>query len=208
MRLSTEFYKIAAFTLIFCLTYLSVPAQIINSGQKTIVADSPRLSGTLNISDGSEVYVNGNRAQDGMTVLSGAEVETRERGATVALNNLGTVQMCQQTKMNLIFDGERVEIKLASGNARLELNSGAGGEILTPIAGNLTTDAGGIAVTPNYDDINCGCKNRAAPDVPVAGFPGIFSILGIAGGAVAAVIIGKNINDEEGLPTSISNVVP
>lgn len=209
MRLSVSFFRIVAFVLVICLTSLFVPAQITGSGQKTVAADSPISSGILNISEGTEIYVNGNRAQDGMTVLSGAEVETRETGAIVALNNLGIVRICRETKMNLNFDGARVEIKLSNGNARLELNPGGNGEILTPAGGNFPADANGIALTANYADPACGCKNVAAPEVAIAGLPGIFPFLGIGGGAVAAILIGTNLGDEDELPaTSISVVVP
>ena len=209
MRLSDQFFRVTVFFLIVCLTSLFVPAQIVDGGQRTIIANSPISTGVLNISEETEIYVNGNRAQDGMTVLSGAEVETREKGAIVALSNLGIVRICRQTKMNLAFDSGRVEIKLMSGNARLELNPNGSGEILTPAGGNIAADANGIALTPNYDSATCDCRNEAiaAAAVPVGALSGILPFLGIGGGAVAAVLIGTNL-DGDNLPASISAVIP
>lgn len=207
MRLSYKFFRITAFVLLICLTSLFVPAQVINGGQKNIAANSPISSGILNISEGSEIYVNGNRALDGMTILSGTEIETREKGAIISLSNLGIVRICQQTKMNLTFENERVEIKLTSGNARLEVNPGGNGEITTSAGTNMIADQNGIALTPDYKDANCGCRNVAAPEVPIAAFSGLLPLLGIGGGAVAAAIIGTNLGDDD-LPTSISVVVP
>lgn len=210
MSLSLKFTKIITCALTVSMLSLPLSAQTVARGEEKSAGSVSRienpasmLTGILNAADADEVYVNGNRAKNGMTILSQTDLETRDSAASIALSDMGTIRVCPQTKMNLDFDNGRVEIKLISGNARLEINPNLQGTIYTADGTALKTDKGGNAATPN-----CRCVVETASELPLAALPGVFPLLGIFGGVATALLVGTQLNDEEIGGTAISVVVP
>ena len=207
MRLSSKFTKFVACALAVSMLSLPLSAQTVTGSEQKNLVNSETgvflLTGILNAADADEVYVNGNRAKNGMTILSKTDLETRNSVADIALSDMGTIRVCPQTKMNLDFDNGRVEIKLVSGNARLEMNPDRQGTIRTADGTAFKTDADGNAATPN-----CRCVAETSPDLPLSSLPAVFPLLGIFGGAATAVLVGTQMNDEEIGGNAISVVVP
>ncbi len=212
MRLSSIFLKFTALLLVFCLTSLPLAAQTVAGVEPengAAATGAPPLSGILIASNANEVYVNGNPAVNGMTILSKTDLETKNSAATVAFGDLGMIRVCPQTKLNLDFDNERVDIKLMSGNARLEISPNVNGTIYGTDGAALRTDAAGTAATANCRNSDCRCVvETASAELPLAALPGVFPLLGLFGGAVTAVVVGVVAADEEPGVSSISVVVP
>ncbi len=210
MRLLSKYCKFVTLALTVCLIALPLSAQSIKFEPSNLAAaaDAPMLMGILNAAAAQEVYVNGNRSKNGMTILPNSDVETRGAPISITLNNLGTVRVCPQTKLNLNFNGERVEIKLASGNVRLELKPNISGEIINRRGEAVKTDASGIAASNNCkNDADCQCETAVVSVIPTSAFSGFFPALSLFGGTVAAAFIGSGTNTDN-TPRSISNIVP
>lgn len=124
-----------AFFLVACLAHGSVFA-VVPGGDA-----SNNSLGILNAADAETVKVNGNAAQDGMTILSGAEIQTGAGGATINLRQLGRVELGSGTTVKLVFTAGRIELQVIGGQAELTAFKGVTGVLTDPDGKSLTTDS-------------------------------------------------------------------
>ena len=153
------------------------------------------LAGVLIVTKSQAVKVNGNPAQDGMTILSGSEISTGENStALIDMPQLGKVELGSETSVKVVFMTEHVEVQMLSGQAKLTTYKGVIG-FLTNVDGKfLKTD-------PKLETSTVANGEYAVVDTPPAigpaiASPGLFgmgvwgtvaSVSGVIGGTVAAV---------------------
>ncbi len=179
----------AAFFLVICLAngyvLAAIPGE--NAIMDTAHPETP-FSGVLNAFDASSIRVNGNAAQDGMTVLSGAEIKTGVNGgATINLRRLGKVELSSETTVKLVFAAEQVDLQVLSGQAELTTFKGINGLLTDAEGKSLMTDA-----TIEISSVgNAETAAAASPGVSVAS-PGLFGMgfLGTAA-AIGGVVSGS-----------------
>lgn len=148
-------------------------------------------AGVLNAPDAYSVSINGNSAQDGMTILSGAEIKTgAANGATVNLRGLGKVEINPETSVKLIYTADRVDLQIMNGTAQLTTYKGISG-VLTDADGNsLKTDS--MLEVSSVGNSGMAAAAKALP-VPVVSTPGLFG-LGVWGTAgVVTTIVGGTL---------------
>ena len=99
-------YKPLAISLVLALMQLT--AQLALAGPNPLQGGGARL-----ITRGNQsIVVNGNRASTGMTLLTGAVIETPDNvGATVDLGALGRMDIAPNTRVTLEYDRETKTIK-------------------------------------------------------------------------------------------------
>ena len=209
MQLRKEVFGFLILAVAINSLSLSVTAQSAREEKvvyPAVMNDAPLLTGVLDASDAGSVFINGNRAQNGMTVLPGAQIETNGSDALITLNRLGKVRLCSQTKLNLNFNSEQIEVKLMNGSIRLDALPGVSGRILSGSDKVLTTDNSGMAITENYA-AGCSSANGApALIAPSTSFWSPFTTaLSVIGGAVTLAAITSNNNSA---PNAISAVQP
>lgn len=205
--------KVISSVLIVCL--VSIPLLAQSDGSVSLDfrtnPNSPLPTGILDASNPDEVYVNGNRSQNGMTILSGANLETKSSDMLISLRDLGKIKVCAQSKLDIVFTNQQVEIKLTSGSLRLDTMSGIGGKIILPENEILVTDGNGIAITPNFA-VGCsgmvgGAAPLYAPDAGIPFFGSLGAAVSVIGGAVTIAAITSNFNNDPTI-NSISVVQP
>ncbi len=99
----------------------------------TLFASVPRpsdnkLAGVLQTS--SSVVINGNSAEDGTTILSGAQITTRDQNASIRIPQIGSVQLDPNTTAILDFSNSAVNVKVLKGNASLNSIDGVQGTVV------------------------------------------------------------------------------
>lgn len=149
-------------------------------------------AGVLNAPDAQSIRVNGNSAQDGMTILSGAEIKTgANKGAIIDLRRLGKIEINSETTVKLVYTADRVDLQVLSGMAKMTTYKGVSG-VLTDAAGkSLKTDP-----TLEISSIENG-EMAAAGDaviVPVESSPGLFGAgiwgtVGVVGSVVGGTLL-------------------
>ena len=132
---SKQMLRAFAFFLVACLAHSSVFA-VVPGGDA-----SGNSLGILNAADAESVKVNGNAAQDGMTILSGAEIQTGAGGATINLRQLGRIELGSGTTVKLVFAAGRIELQVIGGQAELTAFKGVTGILTDPDGKSLMTDS-------------------------------------------------------------------
>ncbi len=120
-----------ALLLVFCVSQIFVGAGVVatESQTPTQVANS---AGILTTIGSKPVKVNGAEAITGTTILSGAEIQTREGvGANVSLAQLGSLEMEPNAKVTLTFQSGAIKVLLLKGCVTLNARKGVTGEIET-----------------------------------------------------------------------------
>lgn len=132
-----------AFFLVFCLAGGSAFAAM-PDGNAPPGTDQPKelSAGILTAPDAPSVRVNGNAAQDGMTILSGSEIKTGSNGgATINLRQLGKAELGSETTVKLVFTAEHVTLQVFSGQAQLTTFKGISGLLINPDGKEIKTDS-------------------------------------------------------------------
>jgi len=201
------------FFLVICLANGYVLAGIPggNAPVDTVHAKSPS-AGVLDAFDAQSVRVNGNAAQNGMTILSGAEIKTSTNGgATINLRQLGKVVLNSETSVKLVFTAEQVNLQVLSGQAELTTFKGVNG-ILTDVDGKALKTDSSLEIS-SVGNSQQTIADAAVPVLETA--PGLFglglwgtvtSVGGVVGGAVLALVAATQpSNASQG---SVSRVQP
>ena len=194
--------------LFFCLANSTVFALI---PEENISADttSPNVlyTGILNTADPLSVRVNGNIAQDGMTILSGAEIKTINNGtAVVKMYQLGKVELNRETSIKLVFSAQNIDVQVLSGKAVLTTYKGVKGKLTETNGKVLITDSTlEISSVGNSAGVLLPEISAASPTLFGFGF-GLWGAIGIAASTAVILITVAESNDAEEIP--ISNVRP
>lgn len=182
-----------AFFLVFCLASGSALAAM-PDGNAPPGADQPNelSAGILTAPDAPSVRVNGNAAQDGMTILSGSEIKTSSSsGATINLRRLGKAELGADTTVKLVFTDEQVTLQVFGGQAQLTTFKGVSGLLINADGKELKTD-------PSLDASSIGniaavAAASTAATVPVVS-GGLFGLgalgtMGVVGGVVGGSVL-------------------
>lgn len=140
--------KVCIWALILLLTPLHVQATLPNlaspdtrprSAAPATTAPGARLTGRLT-ADGP-VTINGNRAQNGDTIFSGALIRTSAGvGATVQLGALGQLDIAPESILTVNFDSGNVRGNITTGCAVLIVSKGVNGSLTLPRGATKNTD--------------------------------------------------------------------
>lgn len=167
------------------------------------------LAGILTAIDAQSVRVNGNAAQNGMTILSGAEIKTnKDSGATINLRQLGNVELSSETSVKLVFTAKQINLQVLSGQARLTTYK--------EIKGVLTGADGIVLKTDSSLEISSvGNSETSTEDTPLSvpstassglfgwGMWGTATVVGgVVGGTVLSWIVATQPDDASQSPVS------
>lgn len=158
--------KAGAFVLLMCLANVCATAQAAaNAGASGDFSDSS-MTGVLSTDGEQAVSVNGNSAEDGVTIVSGAEIKTGDDAALISLNGLGEVRINPNTTGKLIFGADGIKLSLSAGNAQLTALQGVKGLLINAdgnpinansafgaaVIGDAADSAPADAVEPSFVD--------------------------------------------------------
>ena len=133
-------------------------------------------TGSLTTQDNKPVMVNGAATVGGLTIVTGASIETPDGvGATVNLGSLGSLQIEPNSKLILEFQKGSVKVMLLQGCVTLRTKRGTSGEVDNR-QGTIGTSSAG------KDGVIRTCPDRA----PVAAAAG--------GGASSGLGVGEAIS--------------
>src|SRR5947209_12026792 len=108
-----SFLALSLFTSFLSLS--SVPARA--AGAATLPSGDLNVVGT--------VMVDGERAESGRTIFSGATVETAEGAlSTISLGRQGRVELSAESELKLIFTDSSLDGLLKSGSVRVSVPAG------------------------------------------------------------------------------------
>jgi hypothetical protein len=199
--------KLVAALLSLAISHLSL----------AIVFAAPQISGKLITSGGLPVTVNGNSAQSGATILSGAVIEAPDNVvATIQVGDLGELELQPGSIAVIEFDGKNIKVTLRRGCARLTTNKGTSGSVVDYQGRVFTSNSDaeeGVSGDPDYRRVpnsaaqSDGTKRRAMPVCGVIPPGGTFATAsltaavappttaaaaggGLGGAAIAAIIGG------------------
>ena len=199
-----------ALLLIFSISQIYVHASLAGKSLLTTnTAAAPVPTGKLTTRGNNPITVNGNSTRSGMTVLSGAQLQTpTDVGASVQLGRLGVLRLAPETSLTLNYDDSSVDVVLASGYITLTTNEGVKGSITTPDGKTERTNSATRSTITGQTDDQDNDKNKkkkGAVILPGSGaeegaglFGGIstgaaeaFGLI-VLGGAITAAIIISN----------------
>lgn len=176
----------------------------------SVKPDDVLITGVLSTPDDQSVKVNGNPAQDGMTILSGAEITTsKTSGATINLSDLGKVELKPETNVKLYFTVENVDLQVVNGQAQLTTFKGIKG-VLSDVDGKIFRTDSSLEVSsvmsggsPVPDSPKPVPDNDETPGFGNWGT--ILAVGGVVGGAITAWSVVKNTPASK---NSVSRVQP
>lgn len=201
-----------AFFLVFCLANGSALAAMPDGNAPPgSVQPNEMLAGVLNAPDAQSVRVNGNAAQDGMTILSGAEIKTGSNGgATINLRQLGKAELGSETTVKLVFTAEQVTLQVFSGQAQLTAFKGVSGLLVNAEGKELKTDPS--LETSSIGNSGSILTNSTAPVPVVSGGLfglGAFGTMGLFGGVIGgSVLAWSAVGSDEASQSPVSRVQP
>lgn len=211
--MSFKYKKLLQTTVLFLVFCLSNSFVFALRGGANVPADTAEpkvlLTGVLNALDAQSVRVNGNIAQDGMTILSGAEIKTGVNGgAVVKLYQLGKVELDAETSIKLVFEAQNVDLQILSGRAVLTTYKDVKGK-LTDANGKVSTTDSTLEVSSvgNKEIIPAGASlpETVAAAKGLFGF-GMWGTFGIIAGSALTWMAVTNSNNDALRP--ISSVQP
>ncbi len=196
--------------LFFCLSNSYVFAFIPGANTPAETVEPKVLyTGILNAFDIQSVRVNGNIAQDGMTILSGAEIKTSNNcGAVIKIYKLGKVQLDAETSVKLVFSDQYIDLQIQSGKAVLTTYKNVKGKMTDTNGEVLTTDSSlEISSVGSNESI---CAGALLPETWVDskglfGF-GMWRTFGIVASSVVTWVAVTNSSNDSQRP--ISSVQP
>jgi hypothetical protein len=133
--------------------------------------------GRLAVSENQTIFLNGNKADAGATIFSGAELQTLDTvNATVQIPSVGRLEMSPNSKLTLDFTRDSVNVRLSEGDATLTTFKGIDGSLTTPDgtmvrsdpskSGSVLTSRAGASSRAAWDDWSNGQK-AAAIIIPI-----------------------------------------
>lgn len=175
----------------------------------SVKPDDVLTTGVLTTVDDQSVKVNGNPAQDGMTILSGAEITTsKNSGATINLSDLGKVEIKAETSVKLFFTSVNIDLQVVNGQAQLTTFKGIKGVLSDADGKILRTDSSLLvsSVISGGSTVPDSPKPAPSDDSPGFGNWGTFlTIGGVVGGVITAWSVVKNTPASQ---NSVSRVQP
>jgi hypothetical protein len=164
------------------------------------------ILGKLDLPGSRRVLVNGNSAESGTTIFSGAQLQTPEdTEAAVLLGSIGRVDIAPNSKLTLTFDTASVDVLVLTGNAVLSTNAGVTGAVRSA-DGKLmnSSPASAVAVVGLPP---AGSSTRAAAASTTTEEKLSFIIIPIV---IAAVIIAVAVNNggDDETPNNVSPSTP
>jgi hypothetical protein len=162
----------------------------------TIATSAPNASvfGRLNLSGNKLILVNGNEANTGMTIFSGAQLQTPEAvEATVQLGPAGHLDIAANSSLTLKFDGSSVDVYVAAGSALLSTNAGFTGTITTADGKVERSDP---AIASVIGGVPVGVAGRAAAKLSKEE-KAAFIIIPITIAAIIILVAASNDSDND-----------
>jgi hypothetical protein len=150
--------------------------------------------GTVISKDFNPVWVNELFAVDGMTVRSGSNVRAGKSHAFVDIRDVGEVDLCPESTVNLVFNHGKIEAKLIAGQVSLMT--------VTKVEGSLITTDGKILKSDprqSTSRIEIGCS-RSDSRPSGAGPDSAFLGLKFVGAAAFAAALSATVNSILVLP--------
>lgn len=106
-------------------------------------------SGRLMMNGDKPILVNGNAANSGTTIFSGAQLQTPAGvEASINLASIGTLNITPDTDLTLTFDKENVNVQITRGNAFLSTMPGVKGSVTTPDGKSVMSSANPATPAP------------------------------------------------------------
>ena len=169
--------RLVSILLVFCITPLYVNAELLSPKANAEFA-SAQTGGRLSTTGNKQIDVNGNPAPAGTTILPGASLTTPEGvGATVDLPGLGRMTMSPNSKVNINFTGNSLDVTVVSGCASLDLtDKSANGSITNP-KGDVTR----TSANKRHLEI-CDKDGAAMPVAATGGAVGAATVGAVSGG--------------------------
>jgi hypothetical protein len=173
-QLKQKTFKAVSLALVFSLTQLYTG--IVGLARTELVkaaatAQSGDMTGKLKTLKNQSITVNGNSANTGDTVMSGATLVSGDQvSATVNLGPLGSIDLAPNTQVELSFSNGQIRVRLIQGCVILNTKKGTSGEI---------SNAGGVIA---HNDSN----GREATALDVCQVPGSPAPIVGQGAAAAA----------------------
>lgn len=88
------------------------------------------IFGKLSLPGSRLILLNGNSVGSGMTIFSGAQLQTPEgTEATVLLGTVGHLEIAPNSNLTITFDKASVEVTVMAGHAVLSTNAGVTGTV-------------------------------------------------------------------------------
>lgn len=178
--------SVIALFLLFCSSQVFVTSGFVATESASSTQAQGQLSaGILTTVGNKPISVNGTASITGTTILSGAGIETPEGvGANVSLGQLGSLEIEQNSKLTLTFQGDNIKVILMKGCVTLHANKGITGEIETAKDTSSKTDpkADGVLRVCHPDSV------KLASAAAAAGGLGKLATLAIIGVPAAAII--------------------
>ena len=167
---------------------------------------APQLAGKLITSGNLPITVNGNSAQGGASILSGAVIETPDNvTATIQIGDLGEVQLTPGTIAVIEFSGNNIKLTLKKGCGSLQTNKGTTGSVVNDQGQLLMTNSSaeeGVVGDPEFKGLNSvaaksdGTKRRLLPTCGAVfggNLPATTAAPAAAGGGLSSTAIGAII---------------
>jgi hypothetical protein len=174
------------------------------SGTQPRAEPSSMIFGKLDLPGSRRVFVNGNSAESGTTIFSGAQLQTpADTEATVLLGSIGRVDIAPNSKLTLTFDKAGVDVLVLTGNAVLSTNAGIAGAVRSAdgkLMSSSPTSAVAVVGLPP-----AGSSTRAAAASTTTEEKLSFIIIPIV---IAAVIIAVAVNNGGDDDTNVSQSAP
>lgn len=137
-----------AIFLVFAVFQVYVRASLTNSSvsAKEAAVNLVVPAGMLIVGGNTPVTLDGNSADTGTTIFSGARLQTPDGvPANVRLGSVTRLDMAPNTNLTLAFDKGRVAINLLAGNVVLTTDKGISGSVTTPDGLTARTDSSVIS---------------------------------------------------------------
>ena len=140
--------------------FLSCVSVFAHSGDNNESQRATPMLGVLVLENSDSTLINGNRAVDGATIRSGAEIRTGNHSARIYLPKLGSVELRPNTSVNVSFKDNTIDSNLFSGQARLTASEGVRGTLINPDGVLFETDSSlsFSSVGSTGDNFNSGSK--------------------------------------------------
>jgi hypothetical protein len=157
-------------------------------------APTALVFGRLNLSGNKLILVNGNEADTGMTIFSGAQLQTPEAvEATVQLGPAGHLDIAANSSLTLKFDSSSVDVYVTAGSALLSTNAGFTGTITTADGKVERSDPSTASV---IGGVPVGAASRAAAKLTKEE-KAAFIIIPIAIAAIIILVAASNDSDDD-----------
>ena len=138
--LNKKMFRLVTLTLIVSLANILAFASVPSAGAPV---------GILNSTNSRSAFVNGNLAEDGMTILSGSELRSDKGEVNVNLGSLGEVDLGENTSAVVTYNDTSVQLNVLKGEATLTTYKGVTGVLNTADGQSLQTDTTAASSTVN-----------------------------------------------------------